>query len=348
MAVRVGVAGLGAMGRHHVRVLSEMPEADLVAVADPDPESRARVERERPVTAYPSSPEMLERVDLDAVVVAVPTVLHEETAIMAMDAGLHTLVEKPLAASIEGVANVLRHRRAGQVATVGHIERYNPAVMKLSELLASGELGRIFQVRARRTGPLPIRIQDVGVVTDLATHDLDMMNYLVPGHVDTVFAHTAQRVHSLQEDLVTALLTFDSNVIGLLDTNWLTPVKIRELTVVGDAGMYRLDFINQDVFFYENSANPYWNGRNGRAGISEGNMIRYQINRKEPLRVELETLVGVINGDLPEESLVSLEDGAVAVSLAEAVLESAAKGVPVEPRFRDARDTAELPAIVMD
>ena len=77
-------------------------------------------------------------------------------------------------------------------------------------------------------------------------------------------------------------------------------------------------------------------------------MIRYQINRKEPLRVELETFVGVINGDLPEESLVSLEDGAVAVSLAEAVLESAAKGVPVEPRFRDARDTAELPAIVMD
>lgn len=345
MSLRFGVAGLGAMGRHHVRVLSEMPEADLVAVADPDAESRERVERERPVTAYGSPEEMLDRADLDAVVVAVPTTLHENIAISALDADLHVLVEKPLAASIEGVASILRHRSTDRIATVGHIERYNPAVLKLAELLASGELGRIFQVRARRIGPLPIRIQDVGVVTDLATHDLDMMNYLVPGSVGSVFAHTAQRVHSMQEDLVTALLTFDSNVIGLLDTNWLTPVKLRELTVVGDAGMYRLDFINQDVFFYENSSNPYWNGRNGRAGISEGNMVRYQVDRREPLRVELETFASVIRGESPEDSLVSLEDGAVAVSLAEAVLESAARGIPVVPRYTDAESTSELPII---
>jgi len=288
---------------------------------------------------------MLERSELDAIVVAVPTTFHEDTAVAALDAGLHVLIEKPLAASIEGVANILRHRGNGQVASVGHIERYNPAVLKLADLMRSGELGRIFQVRARRTGPLPIRIQDVGVVTDLATHDLDMMNYLVPGHVRSIFALTAQRVHSLQEDLVTALLTFDSEVVGLLDTNWLTPVKIREMTVVGDAGMYRLDFINQDVFFYENSSNPYWNGRNGRAGISEGNMIRYQVERREPLRVELETFAGAILGERSSDDLVSLEDGAVAVSLAEAVLESSQKGMPVVPRYTDAESTSELPTI---
>lgn len=346
MTLRFGVVGLGAMGRHHVRVISEMPEVDLVAVSDLDEEARERVERERPATAYASSREMFERAGLDAVVIAVPTIHHEGTATAALDAGLHVLIEKPLAASIDGVANILRHRNPGQVATVGHIERYNPAVLKLSELLQSGELGRLFQVRARRTGPLPIRIQDVGVVTDLATHDLDMMNHLVPGRVRSIFALTAQRIHAMQEDLVTALLSFDSEVVGVLDTNWLTPVKIREMTVIGDAGMYRLDFINQDVFFYENSTNPYWNGRNGRSGISEGNMIRYQIERREPLRIELEMFASVIRGERDEKELVSLEDGAVAVTLAEAVLESARTGVPVKPRFTDdAESTSELPII---
>ncbi len=330
------------MGRNHVRVLSEMPEADLVAVADPSEESRARVERERPLTAYATPEELLEKADIDAIVIAVPTTYHEEIACMAIDAGKHVLVEKPLAASLRGVSKILKTRKPGLVATVGHIERYNPAVLKLAEELRGGALGRIFQVRARRTGPLPERIQDVGVVTDLATHDLDMMNYLVPGLVQSVMALTAQRVHSLQEDLVTALLTFEDNVVGLLDTNWLTPVKIRELTVVGDAGMYRLDFINQDVFFYENSANPYWNGK---AGISEGNMTRFQVHRREPLRVELETFCSVIVGDEDESALVSLEDGAVAVSLAEACLESAKLGIPVKPQIADAQSTGEIPIV---
>lgn len=343
--LRFGVAGLGNMGRHHVRVLSEMEETDLVAVSDPSSEARSRVERERSVTVYESSVEMIDRAGLDAVIIAAPTIYHEEIATAALEAGLHLLVEKPLAASLDGVAKILRHRNADQVATVGHIERYNPAVLKLAELLRSGELGRIFQVRARRTGPLPVRIQDVGVVTDLATHDLDMMNYLVPGRVRSIFALTAQRIHAMHEDLVTALLTFDSEVVGLLDTNWLTPVKIREMTVIGDAGMYRLDFINQDVFFYENSANPYWNGRNGRTGVSEGNMVRFQIDRREPLRVELEMFASVIRGETDEKELVSLEDGALAVSLAEAVLESARKGIPVMPRFTDAESTSELPVI---
>lgn len=341
MPVRFAVAGLGAMGRHHVRVLSEMPEAEPVAVADPDQESRERIERERPVATYSSVEEMLAKADFEALAIAVPTTLHKATALMALEAGKHVLVEKPLAASVSEAEDILSARGAGQIVTVGHIERYNPAVLKLRELLQSDLLGRIFQIRARRTGPLPARIQDVGVVTDLATHDLDMMNYLVPGSVESVFGLTAQRVHALQEDLATALLTFDSGVIGVLDTNWLTPVKIRELVVVGRGGMVRLDFINQDVFFYENATNPYWNGRNGRAGVSEGNMTRYQVDRREPLRNELETFAAVIRGDRPETDLVSVEDGAIAVALAEAVLESARTGRAVTPKYANAKPTSD-------
>lgn len=342
MPVRFAVAGLGAMGRHHVRVLSEMPEAELVAVADPDQESREQIRRERPATTYSSVEEMLTEADFEALVVAVPTSHHKTTTIMALEAGKHALVEKPLAVSAIDAVDILAARGPSQIVTVGHIERYNPAVLKLRELLESDLLGRIFQVRALRTGPLPIRIQDVGVVIDLATHDLDMMNYLVPGSVESVFGLTAQRVHALQEDLAAALLTFDSGVIGFLDTNWLTPVKIRELVVVGRGGMFRLDFINQDVFFYENATNPYWNGRNGRSGVSEGNMTRYQIDRREPLRNELETFAGVIRGERPETDLVSVQDGAIAVSLAEAVLESARSGLAVKPSYSNVTASSEV------
>lgn len=343
--LKAAVAGLGNMGSHHVRVLSEMADVDLVAVADPSDDARERIVRERPLVAHESLDQLLSSHELDFVVVAVPTTLHEEASIMVLDAGKHLLVEKPAAASFVGVRHIMAAKKEGQIASVGHIERFNPAVLKLRELLEAGELGRIFQVRSRRTGPLPARIQDVGVVTDLATHDLDMMNYLVPGRVQSVFAHTAQRLHSLQEDLAAALLAFDSGVSASLDVNWLTPVKIRELVVVGEGGMYRLDFMNQDLYFYENSHTAYWNRAGGSKGVSEGNMTRYWVERREPLRVELETFVAVIRGEQPESDLVPLEDGAVAVSLAEAVLESSRAGIPIAPEVVDAESTHEIPIV---
>jgi predicted dehydrogenase len=122
---------------------------------------------------------------------------------------------------------------------VGHVERYNPAVVELKRRLDAGELGRIFEIVARRKGPFPDRVRDVGVVMDLAAHDLDVMWYLTGAEVTRVYAETAQRVHESHEDLLLGTLRFSDGILGVLDINWLTPTKIRELSVIGERGMSR-------------------------------------------------------------------------------------------------------------
>ncbi len=320
--IRIGVVGLGNMGKHHVRVLSELPIVELVAVADPSESARYEVERSRRLKTYESMEAMLTAEKLDAVTLAIPTSQHEMSAMLAIDAGIPFLVEKPLSGTVESARRIVNAAAsAGVMGTVGHVERYNPAVQAVKRGLVAGELGRVFQLRAIRTGPLPTRIQDVGVVVDLATHDLDVIRHMVNRPVERVFAETARRMHSEHEDLSTSLLRFDDGTIALLDVNWLTPVKIRELTVVGENGMYRLDYISQDLYFYENSHTQYWSDFTGRQGVSEGNMVRYRIDRAEPLRREFEAFANAVGGK--EVDLVSLEDGLLAVSLAEALKESA-------------------------
>lgn len=320
--VRIGVIGIGNMGRNHVRVLSELPQADLVAVADPSDGALEIMRRSRRVRTYLDYAEMLDREDLEAVVVAVPTSFHEEVVHAAMARGLHFLVEKPLAPTVEAAQRIVA--TAGEkdlVASVGHIERYNPALDALRRGIVAGEIGRVFQLRAVRAGPLPDRIRDVGVIVDLATHELDVIRYLVGQPIDRLFAETARRMHSEHEDLSVTLMRFSDGTIALLDVNWLTPIKVRELTVIGDGGMYRLDYVSQDLYFYENSYIGYWAEYGGRNGVSEGNMVKYRIDRAEPLRVELEAFLGAIRGH--DKTVVPLADGLAAVTLAEAVRESA-------------------------
>lgn len=316
--VRAGVIGLGNMGRHHVRVLAELPGVDLVAVADPKKEARELVAKARRVPAYASYTDLMDSERLDAVVVAVPTAAHFEVAAEAISRRIHTLVEKPLAPTVAQATRLVDLAAdAGVIATVGHIERYNPAVLKLKEFLDAGTLGSVYQLRAIRTGPLPDRVTDVGVVVDLATHELDVIRYLVGQPVESVFAECAQQIHSGYEDLATGLLRFSDGTIALLDVNWLTPIKIRELTVVGEGGMYRLDYIGQTLWFYENSHASNWSGALRRQGVSEGNTVSYPIKRIEPLHVELEAFTDAVRGI--DTELVPLSDGVAAVALAEAM-----------------------------
>ncbi len=320
--VRVGVVGLGNMGRHHVRVLAEMEEAHLVAVADVDDAARAAVARARSVRTYRDYEEMLRREDLEAVIIALPTSAHEEAVMAVIDAGCHFLVEKPLAATRDVAERLAaRAEASGLVCTVGHIERYNPVVSAARRGLDQGELGRVFQLRANRTGPLPDRVKDVGVVVDLATHDFDVVRFLIDAPVERVYAETAQRMHSMHEDLFSGLMRFRDGTIALFDVNWLTPTKIREMRLVGEGGMYRIDLLNQDLYFYENSHVGYWSDASGRQGVSEGNMVRYRIDRAEPLLRELQAFLRAVRGGTAP--LVSMADGVAAVALAEAVKRSA-------------------------
>lgn len=321
--LRAGVIGLGNMGSHHVRVLAEMQSVDLVAASDVSEDRRKAVEHSRHIQTYADYSQMLEKEDLDAVVIAVPTSLHEEAVLACIDSGVHFLVEKPLAKSrdiAEGLAE--KAEASGLVATVGHVERYNPVVTAAKRGLIAGELGRVFQLRANRTGPLPEQVHDVGVVFDLATHDFDVAQFLVGEPIERVFAETAQRMHSNHEDLFSGLMRFRDGIIALFDVNWLTPIKIREMRVLGEGGMYLIDLLAQDLFFYENSHVGYWSDFSGRRGVSEGNMVKYRIDRAEPLVLEHEAFLGAVGGN-QDADIVTMSDGVAAVALAEAVKRSA-------------------------
>jgi len=321
--MRVAVIGVGSMGKNHARVYSELPGVELVAVSDVNLQTAEKVADQFGAKAYGNYNQMLTAEQPEAVSVVVPTALHEEVALAALEAGAHVLVEKPIAASLkEGRNMVERADAVGKLLMVGHIIRFNPAIQALKKRLEAGELGRIFQIFCRRAGPFPARIRDVGVVVDLAPHDLDLMRFLTGLEPLRVFAETERHIHTDHEDLIIGLLRFPDGVTGALEINWLTPTKVREVMVLGERGMFRVDDLTQDLYFYENAlANgQLWPALQTLKGVSEGSMIRYTIDRYEPLKAELQAFLDAIKNDEPAP--VSGEDGLAALRLALALVES--------------------------
>lgn len=336
---RVGLIGLGTMGRNHVRVLSDLKDVTLAAVCDQDAKALEAVSRKHSVPTYTSWDEMLEREKLDAAIVAVPTRFHLKAGLAAVHHGLHVLVEKPIATDLgEGRELVAAARRAARLLAVGHIERFNPAVRELQRRLDEGEAGRIFQVQAERRGPFAARIRDVGVAIDLATHDLDVMNHLADSDVQRLYAETEQRIHTQHEDILNALLRFESGLLGVLQVNWLTPTKIRQLSVLGDRGMFLCNYLTQDLMFFENAevagagaAEALYPVR----AVSEGAAVTLPIHKGEPLRLELESFISAVRGEGALE--VDGEAGLAALHLALALVRSAA-----EARVIDKAELARL------
>jgi predicted dehydrogenase len=319
----VALIGLGAMGRNHLRVLSDIDSAELVAVCDQDAGAVEAVSRKFSVPGYLSWDEMLERERLDAVVVALPTRFHIAAGLAALEHDLHVLIEKPIATNLdEGRRLVEAARKAGRVLAVGHIERFNPAVRELQRRVAAGETGRIYQIQARRQGPFPARIRDVGVVIDLATHDLDVMYNLAGSPVERLYAETEQRIHTEHEDILNALLKFESGMLGVLQVNWLTPTKIRELSVLGERGMFVCNYLTQELAYFKNAdvILPSDPRRRPRA-VTEGEAVVFPISQAEPLRLELEAFVQAIRGERPLE--VDGEAGLRSLHLALALVTSA-------------------------
>jgi predicted dehydrogenase len=268
---------------------------------------------------------MLDEHQPEILTVAVPTSLHHKVVLDVMRRGIHVLVEKPIASTVAEAEEMIRQAHAhGVQLAVGHIERFNPAVTELKRRLDQGELGQVFTVQARRMGPYPERIQDMGVVIDLAAHDIDVMFYLLGAKVERVYAETMRQVHPALEDLLAGLVRFQNGVLGVLAINRLTPTKIRELAVTGQKGMFLVNYLTQDLFFYENTryervpAGGEWENLGILKGVAEGNMTRLAIPRKEPLRAELEAFVRAVQGD--PAAAVSGEDGLRVLKLALALV----------------------------
>jgi len=322
--VRVGLAGLGSMGRNHLRVIASRPNVRLAAVADPDGDALATATTQTGGAGFADPLAMIAETELDAVVIAAPTTSHLALALAAIERGIAVLVEKPLAPTVEEALQIVAASRAtGVPVQVGHVERFNPAVRELGRLLGEGWLSTVFAITSRRAGPFPARIRDVGVTVDLATHDVDICSWIAGERPVRVHAETAQRIHAEHEDLLFGLMHFPSGVVAQLDVDWLTPAKRRQLVVVGEEGMFELDYLTQRLTFTRatDTTNPRLIG--GYAPTFEGDVTELPVPTGEPLALEHDAFLRVVReGGRPE---VDAEDGLWAVGIAIALLESAAR-----------------------
>lgn len=324
--LRAALIGLGMMGRHHARVLGSLPGVDLVAVADPGGDVH-HVAGGRPV--FENVEQLIEH-GIDYCMVAVPTIYHEPIGLALAEAGVHAIVEKPLAQdtpSAERLAKAFSDK--GLVGAVGHIERYNPALQQVRARLEAGELGDVYQVQTRRQGPFPSRIADVGVVKDLGTHDIDLTAWVTQQSFTSVSARTAYKSGREHEDLVAVVGQLTGGTVTNHLVNWLSPLKERVTIITGERGAFVADTLTADLTFYANGeVQTTWDDIMQFRGVTEGDVVRYAIAKPEPLRVEHENFRDAVLGK--DADIVTMEQGLATVRVAEACIESARTGRTID------------------
>lgn len=324
--LRAGLVGIGMMGRNHARVLHEIEGVDLVGVADPAGDRHGVAGS----AAVVGSVAELAELGLDMAVVASPTGFHLDVGLELAAAGIPTLIEKPLASDTESSARLVEaFESAGLVNAVGHIERCNPALRSLRERLANGDLGEIYQVATRRQGPFPNRIADVGVVKDLATHDIDLTRWVIQSPYATVSAQTSHRSGRDHEDLISVTARMQNGAVVSHLVNWLSPMKERLTVVTGDRGAFVADTLHGDLTFHENGEFlGEWAQVATFRGVSEGNVTRFALAKREPLRVQHENFRDAVLGRASD--VITMREGMETVRVAEACLRSAHQSLTID------------------
>lgn len=314
--LRAGLIGLGMMGKNHARVLSNLPGVDFIAIVDKVNGSNEYAYG-RPVL---NEIEDLISLDIDYVVVAVPTIFHLEVGLKLAASGIHALMEKPLAYdALSSLELAKAFKDVNIVGAVGHIERYNPAMREARRRLH--EIGDIYQVVTRRQGPFPERISDVGVVKDLATHDIDLTSWITDKPYQSVFAQAASVYGRRFEDLVNVVGILQDGIITNHLVNWISPFKERTTMINGENGTFVIDTLTADLTFYKNGGKQSkWHELAQFRGSSEGEIIRFSIEKSEPLRLEHEAFRDAILGN--DTEIVTFDSGLRNVMVAESILES--------------------------
>ena len=309
--INVGVVGVGAMGENHVRVYHKMEEANLVAVSDVSERALKKIEKKYGAKGFTEYSDLLENPEIEVVSVCVPTTFHHAVVMEAIKNGKHVLVEKPIAFTVQEAEEMIAAaKEAGVMLATGHVERFNPAVQKAKELIDDGVIGDVVSAFAKRVGPLPPRIKDVGVSIDLAIHDLDIMNYLFEEDVTLVYGSMNCSFDDSEfEDHAEIMVNFNNEATGIIEVNWLTPYKRRELELTGTAGIISVDYIKQSIEVYGKFAQDI------------------QIKHEEPLKSELKSFLNaVMNGEEPE---ITGEDGLKALKMVIAANRSSKEHKPI-------------------
>lgn len=288
------------MGRQHARILSELPGVELVAVCDASAEARDWASATFDVPTYDDWRQLAET-ELEAVVNALPTPEHFETTKAFLELERDVLVEKPIAATpAEGDALVELAERSGRLLMVGHVERFNPAIRALRAEIENGTLGDVVNISSRRVGVARPVAPRTNVVIDLAIHDIDICSFLLRAQGRLVFASGVALGSNQLEDHTDLLLRYGDTVASL-QANWITPVKIRRLTVTGVGGFAEVDYLTQSLRIFKGVPSVFkgsvWNFF---AVAHESEPVNVDIERVEPLRAELEHFVSCIrSGENP-------------------------------------------------
>lgn len=292
--MRAGVIGAGVMGKFHVRVYRELG-VELVGVADINRASAEEIANRYGTLAYQDYEELLDQ-KLDVVSIAVPTRLHGEVAMRAASHGVNMLVEKPIADSVNNANRMINAaRKANLKLMTGHIERFNPAVQKLKQIIEEGVLGDLVVLSSRRVGPFAQRITDVGITMDMATHDIDIARYLTGSEPVEILAKSSKVRHQ-KGDCALMLIDFGHSTASI-EVNWFTPHKVRTLVVTGTKGIAYADYIEQSVTIYNSS----WK-------------MEPKIEKEEPLRLELKHFLECVEQD--KEPMITGEDGLKTLEIA--------------------------------
>jgi len=320
--LKIGVIGTGSMGKNHVRVCSELEDVELVGVSDVDKATAKKIAEKFDAKAFFDYKDLLP--EIDAGIIATPTSTHHKIAVDLLNKGKHVLVEKPICDSVEKAEELIKKaQKEDLILAVGHIERYNPVVKFVKDALDKKRFGELITLSSKRVSNFPGRIRDVGVIFDFGIHDIDIMRFL-GGEVKSVYARAGKFNQNIDyEDYATIILNFEDGMSGIVEVNWLTPMKIRKLFLTCSKNFVEVDYINQSVIISSSAFR----------GIDEMDLfhipIEYNIDqvaleKKEPLKNEIKDFVdAIVNNRKP---LATGEDGVMALKIAEAAIKSYKEG----------------------
>ena len=325
--LRAALVGLGMMGQNHARVLSSLEGVDLVAVADPQGDIRG---------ALPNT-EILKSIDeviakkVDYCVIAAPTAFHEEISLKLIEAGIHILIEKPISHTFDSAQRIASAaEKRAVVGAVGHIERFNAAFQQARSRIQDGALGEIYQISTRRLGPFPARIADVGVVMDLATHDIDLTSWITNSEYKHLSAQAATRSGREHEDLVAIVAGLQNGIVVNHLVNWLSPLKERTTVITGEKGTFVVDTLTSDLTYYENGRIQMSQEQLAQfKGVSQGDVRMFAFEKPEALKTEHQNFRDAVLG--LDSAVVTLESGCRTVKVAEAVIASFKSQSQVSP-----------------
>ena len=300
--VNVGIIGVGAMGHNHVRVLLGLEGVKLVAIADSNKDTLKKVSSAFNISnIYLSYNKMLKKHKFEVIIIATPTKFHKKIAIDCLTSGINVFVEKPIAGSVSEAKEMINAaNNVKKILMVGHIERFNPIITQFKKFIKEGILGDIYLFNTVRAGPYPKRIKDVGVLVDLAIHDIDIIRYLI-GDIKKVYAQLI--IVKNIPIYCKSLFKVGLNINGSSEFSWVSPKRARTIQIYGTKGILEGNYQDQTLKFYENADSKqqsnidYYKDLMLTGSISGGKIVEYPILKEEPLKLELEYLTDCVRNN---------------------------------------------------